>query len=184
MGLSSGFIFRWRPFSSTAFLCFSLLLCLSSLSVAAADKPTAYEILQSYDFPIGLLHKWVTGYKIDTSSGKFSVYLNETCSFYLVNSYEISYKSTIKGHITKDKITELQGISVKVFLFWFNIVEITRNGDNLNFSVGVASADFSVENFYECPQCGCGFDCVNLQVCLGNFSLGKEYIHELGIKVI
>lgn len=44
-------------------------------------------------------------------------------------------------------------------LFWVNIVEVDRIGDNLEFSVGIAGADFPVDNFDECPQCGCGMNC-------------------------
>ncbi|XP_043708360.1 uncharacterized protein LOC122657657 [Telopea speciosissima] len=164
MGLSSGVFFslRRRLLSPTVLVCFSLL-CLCSLTTAD-DQLTAYEILQSYDFPVGLLHTGVSGYDYDSSTGKFSVYLNETCSFTIQNSYELKYRSTIKGYITKDKITQLQGISVKVFLFWVNIIEVTRIGDQLDFSVGITSADFPVVNFDECPQCGCGFDCKKGQV--------------------
>ncbi|XP_042516751.1 uncharacterized protein At5g01610-like [Macadamia integrifolia] len=151
------FSLRPRLLSSTALLCFSFLF-LSSLT-AADENLTAYEILQSYDFPVGLLHTGVSGYDFDTSTGKFAVYLNETCSFNIQNSYELNYRSTIKGYITKGKISQLQGISVKVFLFWVNIIEVTRIGDQLEFSVGITSADFPVANFDECPQCGCGFDC-------------------------
>lgn len=40
-------------------------------------------------------------------------------------------------------------------------MEVSRVDDLLEFSVGIASASFGIDNFYECPQCGCGFDCVN-----------------------
>ncbi|KAK3020865.1 hypothetical protein RJ639_045547 [Escallonia herrerae] len=38
---------------------------------------------------------------------------------------------------------------------------VRRNGGELEFSVGIASAKFPVSNFEECPQCGCGMDCGN-----------------------
>lgn len=44
---------------------------------------------------------------------------------------------------------------------WLNIVTVTRDEDELQFSVGIASADFAVSNFDESPTCGCGFDCDN-----------------------
>ncbi|XXG84267.1 hypothetical protein AAC387_Pa10g1817 [Persea americana] len=132
--------------------------CLRPLSVA--EKLTAYQVLEQYDFPIGLLPKGVTGYELDSSTGKFSVYLNGTCSFSLEGSYDLKYKSTIKGYISKDRLTDLSGISVKVLFFWINIIEVVRSGDELRFSVGIASADFPISNFYECPQCGCGLDCL------------------------
>ncbi|GFZ19399.1 pectinesterase [Actinidia rufa] len=63
--------------------------------------------------------------------------------------------------ISKDKIKKLNGISVKVIFLWFDITEVTRDGEDLNLSVGIASAQFGIDNFEESPQCGCGFDCVN-----------------------
>ncbi|KAE8703600.1 exocyst complex component SEC15B-like isoform X1 [Hibiscus syriacus] len=53
---------------------------------------------------------------------------------------------------------------VKVFFLWLDIVEVIRDDDELDFSVGIASASFPINNFYECPQCGCGLDCVNGKV--------------------
>ncbi|KAF5732640.1 hypothetical protein HS088_TW17G00170 [Tripterygium wilfordii] len=144
-----------------SFFAFLLLLIASTApSVRGGENLTAYEVLQQYDFPIGLLPSGVTGYELDSSTGKFSAYLNGTCKF-AIESYELEYKSTITGIITKDKISSLKGIEVKVLVLWLNIVEVIRDGDELQFSVGIASANFPVSNFAECPSCGCGFDCVN-----------------------
>ncbi|XP_022757952.1 uncharacterized protein At5g01610-like [Durio zibethinus] len=145
--------------SSIAFLPLILLYLISSFSsVSCDDSLTAYEVLEEYDFPIGLLPKGVLGYKLDSSTGKFSAYLNGTCTF-SIDSYELKYKSTITGVISKDKLTSLSGIRVKVLFLWLNIKSVIRDDDELEFSVGIASADFSVDNFNECPTCGCGFDC-------------------------
>ncbi|KAF5196861.1 pectinesterase (Protein of unknown function, DUF538) [Thalictrum thalictroides] len=123
---------------------------------SATTNPTAYELLEGYGFPRGLLPKGVLGFDLDKSTGKFSVYLNGSCSFSLEGSYQLKYKSTIKGSISDGKLQNLQGVSVKVLLFWVNIVEILRFGNDLEFSVGIASASFPIDNFEECPQCGCG----------------------------
>ncbi|KAI8522656.1 hypothetical protein RHMOL_Rhmol13G0013100 [Rhododendron molle] len=155
--------------SSPAFPCLFLILLLTlrtspAATAAADDTPTAYQILQEYGFPAGLLPEGVTGYELDKSSGKFKAYLGvtggSTCSFKVVG-YELKYESTITGVISKDKISNLKGISVKVLFLWLNIGEVTRDGDDLQLSVGIASANFGVENFEESPRCGCGFDCVN-----------------------
>lgn len=69
------------------------------------------------------------------------------------------YKSTISGTISKNRIRDLKGISVQVLFLWLNIVEVVRDGDELEFSVGIASANFGIENFEVCPQCGCGLNC-------------------------
>ncbi|KAL3648060.1 hypothetical protein CASFOL_009028 [Castilleja foliolosa] len=146
-------------YQTTVVLVASLLL----LSAAAGSAVlTAYDVIQSYDFPVGILPQGVTHYDLDASSGKFNAYLNGSCSFSLEGSYQLRYKSRISGYIYKDKLTDLSGVSVKVLFLWLNIVEVRRKGDELQFSVGVASAGFGIDNFLICPQCGCGLDCNNL----------------------
>lgn len=130
---------------------------------SAADKLTAYQVLQEYDLPIGLLPKGALSYELDSTTGRFSASLNGSCSFSLEGSYQLKYKSTIKGYISKDRLRDLSGVSVKVLFFWLNIVEVVRRGDELQFSVGIASAAFPLSNFADCPQCGCGLDCLTLR---------------------
>lgn len=151
---------RLRPFSIlilTVLLVFSALPSHSS-SAAADNSLTAYEVLEEYDFPVGLLPNGVLGYELDNSTGEFTVSLNGTCT-YSVDSYELKYSSAITGVISTDELSSLSGIKVKVWFFWLSIVKVVRDGDELEFSVGIASADFAVSNFGECPTCGCGFDC-------------------------
>ncbi|XP_073147756.1 uncharacterized protein At5g01610-like isoform X2 [Henckelia pumila] len=139
---------------------FSILSLIFFSAVAATSAaPTAYELLQSYDFPVGILPRGITHYDLDASSGRFDAYLNGSCSFSLEGSYQLKYNPRISGNIYKDRLTNLSGVSVKVLFLWFNIVEVRRNGENLEFSVGVASAEFPIDNFYVCPQCGCGLNC-------------------------
>ncbi|XP_016567976.2 uncharacterized protein At5g01610 [Capsicum annuum] len=138
-----------------------LFLALFATATSRIDEPSAYEELKRYDFPIGILPKGVKDYKLNAKTGEFSAYLNSTCSFKLVNSYLLNYKPVIKGVISKGRLRKLSGVSVKVVLLWLNIVEVKRKGNNLEFSVGLTSAIFPIENFEECPQCGCGLDCDN-----------------------
>lgn len=149
-----------------------LLLILSLLSAAAAaasaEPPTVYEVIQSYNFPAGLLPVGVKSYELDRATGKFSVYLDGSCSF-SISGYDLKYKSTISGKITQGKISDLNGIQVKILFFWINIIEVSIDGNELAFSVGIASANFPVDNFNECPQCGCGFDCVSSAKRSGGF---------------
>ncbi|XP_021805195.1 uncharacterized protein At5g01610-like [Prunus avium] len=143
-------------------LCLSLFLLVSFSTPSASvnDELTVYQVLEEYDFPVGILPKGVLGYELNNSTGKFSVYLNGTCTF-SIDSYKLKYKSTITGVITDDKISSLSGIKVKVLFLWLSIVKVIRDDDELEFSVGIGSADFPVSNFVESPTCGCGFDCVN-----------------------
>ncbi|KAL6620096.1 hypothetical protein ACP70R_035235 [Stipagrostis hirtigluma subsp. patula] len=152
-----------------------LLLALALVAAAAAAapataKPTAYEALADFDFPPGILPKGVVAYTLDNSTGAFTATLDASasgtgssvCEFSIQGSYSLRYQTKITGKIAPDHLTDLQGVSVKVLFFWLNIVEVTRTGDSLEFSVGIASADFGIENFLECPTCGCGFDCNDL----------------------
>ncbi|XVF22184.1 hypothetical protein REPUB_Repub12eG0151900 [Reevesia pubescens] len=138
-----------------------LLILISvpaSLASSADEKLSAYQVLQQYNFPAGILPEGVVEYELDRDTGKFSAYLGRTCNF-AIDSYELSYKSTIQGVISQGKITNLKGVSVKVLFFWLNIVEVIHDGDEMKFSVGIASANFPLDSFYESPQCGCGFNC-------------------------
>ncbi|VAH18436.1 unnamed protein product [Triticum turgidum subsp. durum] len=143
-----------------------LLLVLPLLAVAgpAAAKPTAYEALAAFDFPPGIIPKGVVSYTLDNATSDFTAHINSssTCEFSIQGSYSLRYKPNISGRISVDRLTNLQGVTVKVLFFWLNIVEVTRSGDQLGFSVGIASADFGLDNFLESPTCGCGFDCNDL----------------------
>lgn len=127
------------------------------------ERPSAYEVLGDYNFPVGILPKGVIDYDLDSATGKFSAYFNGSCSFSLEGSYQLKYKSTIKGVISKGKLSSLEGVSVKLLFFWVDIVEVSRSGDHLQFSVGIAGADFPIDNFEESPQCGCGLNCKGSQ---------------------
>ncbi|XP_010921653.1 uncharacterized protein [Elaeis guineensis] len=147
---------------SILLLFLSLASSSSAVTSSSSDdtKPSAYEVLESYNFPIGLLPQGCSGYDLDPDTGEFSAYFNNSCSFSLEGSYQLRYQSTISGRISSGRLSDLRGVTVKIFLFWINIIEVSRDGDDLEFSVGIASADFPIDNFYECPQCGCGLDCV------------------------
>ncbi|KAM5564074.1 hypothetical protein ABKV19_018603 [Rosa sericea] len=140
----------------------AVLVLLSPFSFAVADDDdtrSAYDVIQDFNFPMGILPKGVTGYDLDRSTGKWAAYFDGSCSFALEGSYQLKYKSTITGTISENRLKDLTGVSVKVLFLWLNIVEVSRSGDDLDFSVGIASASFPIDNFYECPQCGCGLNC-------------------------
>lgn len=146
---------------------FSLFFLIGSSS-SNEDRPSAYEALQQYNFPVGLLPQGAIGYDLNPSTGKFAAYLNDTCDFSLTNLYDLRYKNTISGVISKDHLKKLRGVSVKVLEIWLNIAEVRRHGDHLQFIVGIASAKFPVSSFEESPQCGCGFKCDTKEESLPN----------------
>ena len=138
------------------------VLILATVTSTAAQS--AYEILESYNFPVGILPKGVTSYTIDESTGAFTATLNGSCAFAISGSYQLRYRSTISGLISENRLSQLKGVSVKVILLWLDIVSVSRDADELYFSVGLLSASFTVDNFLESPRCGCGFDCVDLRM--------------------
>ncbi|XP_058764662.1 uncharacterized protein At5g01610-like [Vicia villosa] len=153
----------------SSIICLSILILLTTSNASnQTNNLSVYETLQQYDFPVGILPQGATSYELNKNTGRFTVYFEGTCIFG-IRSYDLRYRSTIKGVISRGKLSKLKGISVKIELIWLKIVEVTRRGDDLQFSVGVASAEFSVDNFLEIPQCGCGFDCNGLKSD-GNFS--------------
>lgn len=156
-----GFLIHQSFIVSVTILCLFTIpsSSLPSKTAPIATKPSVYEVLKGYDFPIGLLPKGVLDYDLDPSTGKFSAFLNGSCEFSLEGSYQLNYKSTIKGHISKGKLSGLEGVSVKLLFVWVDIVEVLRSDDALEFSVGIAGADFPISNFEEIPQCGCGLNC-------------------------
>ncbi|KAF8006747.1 hypothetical protein BT93_K0912 [Corymbia citriodora subsp. variegata] len=147
------------PCATTFFFWVVILSAPVASSGGEERSPSAYEVLQSYGFPVGLLPKGLTGYELDEATGEFTASLNGTCSFTLENSYQFKYERSIEGVIQRERLRKLKGVSVKVTVVWLNIVEVVRQGGHLEFSVGIASAGFPVDNFAECPRCGCGLAC-------------------------
>ena len=142
----------------------SLILIHSTPAISSNDSRTAYEVLEDYNFPVGLLPQGITGYDLNITTGQFSVYFNDTCSFSLESSYHLKYKPTIKGYISNGNLSSLEGVYARLFFVWKKIVEIVRSGDDLVFSVGVLSSVFPIDYFEKSPQCGCGFQCGGGQV--------------------
>ncbi|KAL1216587.1 hypothetical protein V5N11_030222 [Cardamine amara subsp. amara] len=140
------------------FILFVLLLSTTTLSVTGQKKPSAYEVLQNYSLPRGILPHGVREYELNSKTGYFRFYFNSTCQF-SIESYKVKYKSTVSGYISKGRVRRLIGVSVKMIFFWLNIGEVSRDGDDMDFSVGVASEEFSAKYFSESPECGCGFRC-------------------------
>ncbi|KAK8946674.1 hypothetical protein KSP39_PZI006386 [Platanthera zijinensis] len=53
----------------------------SSSSPAPGENLSAYDVLRSYNFPVGLLPEGAASYALDPTTGKFFAYFNRTCSF-------------------------------------------------------------------------------------------------------
>ncbi|RLM58797.1 uncharacterized protein C2845_PM18G03660 [Panicum miliaceum] len=144
----------------------TIALCLATLTVAASPddtttlvpssepeppQPTAYDMLERYNFTEGILPEGVTGYVL-RPDGSFEVYLRMDCSF-RAGSMHIRYSSRVAGSIQPMSITGVEGVKVKVLLAWVGVTEVDRDGDQLRFSAGPVSKSFPVDTFAHSPQC-------------------------------
>ncbi|KAL2557140.1 uncharacterized protein Fot_01879 [Forsythia ovata] len=137
------------------FLFFSLLsLSSSSDQLLSTDtQPTVYEILSQYGLPSGLLPDSVTSYTL-SEDGKFEVKLKKAC--YIKFDYLIYYEKKITGKLSVGSISNLKGIQVKRFLFWFDVDEIKVDlppSDSIYFTVGFINKELDVGQFLTVRSC-------------------------------
>ncbi|XP_064956462.1 uncharacterized protein LOC135633038 [Musa acuminata AAA Group] len=137
---------------------FLLLISALALEASVSETPSAYEMLEKFDFPKGILPEGVKSYILNGDGG-FEVYLSGNCEFKVEGGYILKYDRKITGKVKSGSLTDLKGVSVKVLFAWFGINEVVRNDSDISFYVGPLSASFPVSNFDECPRCSCGFDC-------------------------
>ncbi|XP_010245552.1 PREDICTED: uncharacterized protein LOC104589038 [Nelumbo nucifera] len=121
-------------------------------------KPTAYEMLEKFNFPKGILPEGVKGYVLHDDN-RFEVFLDGDCEFE-VEGYSLYYKSKITGTVGFGSLKDLDGVTVKVLFMWLGITEVNRGNGNIDFYVGPLSASFPLYNFDVSPRCGCGFNCL------------------------
>ncbi|XP_076901941.1 uncharacterized protein At5g01610-like [Bidens hawaiensis] len=132
-------------------LCFTLSLIFSFTE--GGDEPSVYQILQSYNLPVGLLPNGAYGYTFDPRSGRYSVNLRTICEVN-VGGYEFQYSPPITGVISQNNLGEMGGVKVKVALGWVSIVNINRNQDQLKLTIhGIGDKEFPVNVFYLSPNC-------------------------------
>uniref|UniRef100_A0A0D6R378 DUF538 domain-containing protein n=1 Tax=Araucaria cunninghamii TaxID=56994 RepID=A0A0D6R378_ARACU len=136
-------------------LAFSLL---SICSEGSDDGKSVYDVLESYNFPRGILPTNAKDYVLNPD-GSFQVFLDKLCSFAIEAGYQLRYERKISGNISPGYLKNLKGISVKIAFFWLNISEVELSDGQLEFCVGPFSAAFPLSNFDICPTCGCGLDC-------------------------
>uniref|UniRef100_A0A0A9H1C3 Uncharacterized protein n=1 Tax=Arundo donax TaxID=35708 RepID=A0A0A9H1C3_ARUDO len=139
-----------------------VFLAAAGTASAASGNSTAYEMLELYDFPRGILPEGVQRYELQPD-GSFEVFLSSGsgCEFLVAGRYMLRYDRCIAGTARAGSIQALEGVSVKVLFVWLGITEVDRAGDQLSFLVGQLAASFPLSNFAESPRCRCGFDCAN-----------------------
>lgn len=138
----------------------SLLLLLLLHTVSAFDsgnqpQPSAYEMLEGFGFPRGILPEGVTGYTYRPSDGAFEVFMGGDCEFEVDGGYRLTYRRRISGNVEGGSIRNLGGVSVRMFLFNWGIDRVVMEDADrrLMFYVGPISQAFPADNFVQSPQC-------------------------------
>ncbi|KAJ0234089.1 Uncharacterized protein HA466_0276320 [Hirschfeldia incana] len=138
-------------------LCLVLLAGISIPAVisSSSDSETIYEILQANGLPSGIFPKGVTEFTFDAETGRFSVYLNQSCD--AKYETELRYDTNITGTIGSANIGDLSGISAQELFLWFPVkgirVDVPSSG-LIYFDVGVVRKQYSL-SLFETPR-----DCV------------------------
>ncbi|KAF8765594.1 hypothetical protein HU200_008083 [Digitaria exilis] len=150
------------PLLSLVLLAVSAASVSRPLVVAAAaataggseGEPSAYEMLEGFGFPRGILPEGVTGYTYRPSDGAFEVFMGGDCEFDVDGGYRLTYRRRIYGNVEGGSIRNLGGVSVRMFLFNWGIDRVVmEDAGHLMFYVGPISQAFPADNFEESPQC-------------------------------
>ncbi|XP_051230562.2 uncharacterized protein [Lolium perenne] len=115
-------------------------------------KPTAYEMLERYGFPPGILPAGAVSYDLGLD-GSFQVNFPSDCSFRVSKQYKVNYSSRVAGNIQNGSISGLEGVKVKILFAWINIREVDLDGGELRMHAGSVSKSFSLDHFSTSPQC-------------------------------
>ncbi|KAL1544624.1 hypothetical protein AAHA92_21449 [Salvia divinorum] len=131
-----------------------LSLCTSSPTDPPAPKPTVYEILPKFSLPSGLLPDSVVNYTL-SDDGQFEVYLENPC--YIQFDYLVYYEEKITGKLSIGSISNLKGIQVQRFyFFWFDVDEIKVDlppSGSIYFTVGIINKELEVDQFLTVRSC-------------------------------
>ncbi|XP_071707075.1 uncharacterized protein At5g01610-like [Rutidosis leptorrhynchoides] len=131
-----------------------IIVITSTTALSVTDQPTVYEILEKYGLPRGLLPNSVKSYTLSSDDGSFVVELEKPC--YIQFDYLVYYDSKITGKLNFGSITDLNGIQVKRFLFWFSVDEIRvdlPSSDNIYFTVGIINKKLDIDQFETVHAC-------------------------------
>ncbi|CAH8259711.1 unnamed protein product [Arabidopsis lyrata] len=134
-----------------ALLCFVLAARIS----ISAENESIDEILLANGLPLGIFPKGVKGFSVNGETGRFSVYLNQSCQ--AKYETELHYDEIVSGTIGYAQIGDLSGISAQELFLWFPVkgirVDVPSSG-LIFFDVGVLRKQYSL-SLFETPR-----DCV------------------------
>ncbi|CAN4114111.1 unnamed protein product [Withania somnifera] len=153
-------------FNSRFHMCILLFFILTPLTIPfilspspqpepkPKPKPTLYDILPDYGLPRGIFPDSVESYNLD-KDGNFEVFLKAPC--YVEFEYLIFYAEKITGKLGIGSITELKGIEMKRFFFWFNVNEIRVDlpppSDSVYFQIGIVNKKLGMHQFETINSC-------------------------------
>lgn len=86
--------------------------------------------------------------------GNFEVFLKTPC--YVEFEYLVYYAEKISGKLGIGSMTELKGIELKRFFFWFNVNEIRVDlppSDSVYFQIGFVNKKLDVNQFETIHSC-------------------------------
>ncbi|KAG7029948.1 hypothetical protein SDJN02_08292 [Cucurbita argyrosperma subsp. argyrosperma] len=159
---------------SSPFSLLSFILFFATPLIAAPEPSTIYDHLHRHGLPIGLLPKNITRFSIDSSTGRFQVFLDQPCNAKFEN--EVHYDFNVSGRLAYGQIAELAGISSQELFLWFPVkgirVDLHTSGV-IHFDVGVVDKQFSLSLFESPPDCTAA-DPVDRSVALDGVSLGLD----------
>lgn len=123
--------------------------------VPVPAQPSAYEMLEGFGFPRGILPEGVTGYTYRASDGAFEVFMDGgDCEFEVDGGYRLTYRRRVHGNVAGGSIRNLGGVSVRMFLFDWSIDRVAvEDAARLVFYVGPLSQEFPADNFGQSPRC-------------------------------
>ncbi|KFK38204.1 hypothetical protein AALP_AA3G082500 [Arabis alpina] len=119
-----------------------------------SEEESIYEILKANGLPVGIFPKGVKEFSFDDKTGRFSVYLNQSCQ--AKYETELHYDTNITGTIGFGKVGDLSGISAQELFLWFPVkgirVDVPSSGV-IYFDVGVVQKQYALSLFETSRDC-------------------------------
>ncbi|XP_057820132.2 uncharacterized protein LOC131033033 [Cryptomeria japonica] len=114
---------------------------------------SVYEVLESFNFPKGILPANAKGYVLHPN-GSFQAFLDGVCNMKVEGlGYQIRYEKKIMGNISAGSLRNLKGVRVKVSFLWLPVSAVKVSDGKLTFYVGPFSLTFDASSFDEIPEC-------------------------------
>ncbi|KAE9590554.1 hypothetical protein Lalb_Chr20g0108941 [Lupinus albus] len=151
--------FEAKLMSCISILCSIMLLLtyFTTPSLSAIPRPTPYEVIRKYNFPVAVLPKGIIGYYLDTSAvtARLTINLKNRCS-YKIQEIHFNYEPTAVLALNNDSqlISFAYGVQVEVSPnVWNQLKSVNRVNDVLKFNGPSINREASVSNFQVNPEC-------------------------------